>query len=492
MAKINSKIDQALRKEVIENGVLLGTVLIFGFNDNIYLYENEVYVEQFKLTDDDYVVTDFYRGSWEVINTNIYNGKFDANEPYAEALIDYMNLYNRSLYLSNKKYREIAKEQFAELKKEYEESGLLDDINALLKKSKSKTFRYSKYENKKNVEKSIEESVDKTFFDFMCDKDFFKGISKQVTKKEKCQFDFYKTPNSYTWLITYKEGESLSINMDERTNDIFIHVTKNGKSGKDFKFPQLKLDDSIDELLEIIFYYIQGNFDSSWYESKKSARKSLKEDSLDDIIPMGHSEYFDRLVEFFKHNDVPIKVSHTASCGKICYIENDMDNIIVIFKSPKRGYELLKMLEMYGDGSTYLSRGKGGAWHSNHVPLEEVYVWDMDKDEFVNYKGKVLKNIDYDDIVESKKNVEKSFKESTDIFDTLENAWDRSTKNNNVFEKTVLKLKTDSFKDPFNKYSIIYMFADGSSIDCNSLDPFDCDWCTYVSEDLSFVHEFKK
>lgn len=149
MAKINSKIDQALRKEVIENGVLLGTVLIFGFNDNIYLYENEVYVEQFKLTDDDYVVTDFYQGSWEVINTNIYNGKFNANEPYAEALIDYMNLYNRSLYLSNKKYREIAKEQFAELKKEYEESGLLDDINVLLKKSKSKTFRYSTFESLK-------------------------------------------------------------------------------------------------------------------------------------------------------------------------------------------------------------------------------------------------------------------------------------------------------------------------------------------------------
>ena len=155
MAKINSKIDEALRKEVIENGVFLGTVLIFGFNDNIYLYQNEVYVEQFKLTDDDYVVTDFYQGSWEVINTNIYNGKFNANEPYVEALIDYMNLYNRSLYLSNKKYREIAKEQFAELKKDYQESGLLDDINVLLKKSKSKTFRYSTFESKELLKESI-------------------------------------------------------------------------------------------------------------------------------------------------------------------------------------------------------------------------------------------------------------------------------------------------------------------------------------------------
>lgn len=300
MAKINSKIDKALRKEVIENGVFLGTVLIFGFNDNIYLYENEVYVEQFKLTDDDYVVTDFYQGSWEVINTNIYNGKFNANEPYAEALIDYMNLYNRSLYLSNKKYREVAKEQFAELKKDYQESGLLDDINALLKKSKSKTFRYSKYESEKNVGKSIKESVDKTFFDFMCDKDFFKGISKQVTKKEKCQFDFYKTPNSYTWLITYKEDESLSINMDERTNDIFIHVTKNGKSGKDFKFPQLKLDDSIDELLEIIFYYVQGNFDSSWYESKKSARKSIEESMNLDYSDFDYKKFENWIIRYLE------------------------------------------------------------------------------------------------------------------------------------------------------------------------------------------------
>ncbi len=146
-------------------------------------------------------------------------------------------------------------------------------------------------------------------------------------------------------------------------------------------------------------------------ESKKSARKSLKEDSLDDIIPMGHSEYFDTLVEFFKDNDVPIRISHTANGGKICYVENDMEFITVIFKSPKRGYELLKTIEMYADGSTYLSRGKGGAWHSNHIPLEEVYVWDMDKDKFVNYKGKVLTNIDYNDIVESKKSARKSLRE---------------------------------------------------------------------------------
>lgn len=209
MAKINSKIDKALRKEVIENGVLLGTVLIFGFNDNLYLYENEVYVEQFKLTDDDYVVTDFYRGSWEVINTNIYNGKFNANEPYAEALIDYMNLYNRSLYLGNKKYREIAKEQFAELKKDYQESGLLDDINTLLKKSKSKIFRYSKYENKKNVGKSLKESMNLDYSDF----------------------DYKKFEN---WIIRYLEDYGCEVNTveiicDDYGYDVEINV-ENGEN----------------------------------------------------------------------------------------------------------------------------------------------------------------------------------------------------------------------------------------------------------------------
>ena len=161
------------------------------------------------------------------------------------------------------------------------------------------------------------------------------------------------------------------------------------------------IDDHYDELVKLC----------NVKESKSYARKSLKEDSLDDIIPMGHSEYFDTLVEFFKDNDVPIRISHTANGGKICYVENDMEFITVIFKSPKRGYELLKTIEMYADGSTYLSRGKGGAWHSNRIPLEEVYVWDMDNDKFVNYKSKVLKNIDYNDIVESKKSTRKSLRE---------------------------------------------------------------------------------
>lgn len=206
--------------------------------------------------------------------------------------------------------------------------------------------------------------------------------------------------------------------MAKSTNYRGIHISVTYAMGDDYyeisqinkgkKWNEKTLFDTLKEAK----MYIDEHYDELIKnESKKSARKSLKEDSLDDIIPMGHSEYFDTLVEFFKHNDVPFRISHTVGGGKICYVENDMEFITVIFKSPKRGYELLKMLEMYGDGSTFLSRGKGGAWYSNHVPLEEVYVWDIDKDEFVNYKGKVLKNVDYDDIVESKKNVRKSMKE---------------------------------------------------------------------------------
>ena len=198
---------------------------------------------------------------------------------------------------------------------------------------------------------------------------------------------------SVTYAMGYDYYEISQINKGKKWNDKTLFAT--------LKEAKMYIDEHYDELIK--------------NESKKSTRKSLKEDSLDDIIPIGHSEYFDTLIEFFKDNDVPIRISHTASGGKICYVENDMDYITVIFKSPKRGYELLKMLEMYSDGSTFLSRGKGGAWHSNHVPLEDVYVWDMDKDEFVNYKGKVLKNIDYDDIVESKKNVGKSIKESMNL-----------------------------------------------------------------------------
>lgn len=293
MAKINSKIDKALRKEVIKNGVFLGTVLIFGFNDNIYLYENEVYVEQFKLTDDDYVVTDFYQGSWEVINTNIYNGKFNANEPYADALIDYMSLYNRSLYLSNKKYREIAKEQFAELKKEYEESGLLDDINALLKKSKSKTFRYSKYESEKNVGKSLKESMN------VKDSEVREWIDLAIKEFKSMIKDHQKFI-----LKGCKEGYEYG----KELLDDYIHNTQG-------------LDDLISQIRNYVkkysidynfYYYLSayGAFSSNWnlwdkltdelYESKKSASKSLKESMNLDYGDFDYKKFENWIIDYLE------------------------------------------------------------------------------------------------------------------------------------------------------------------------------------------------
>ena len=293
MAKINSKIDKALRKEVIENGVFLGTVLIFGFNDNIYLYENEVYVEQFKLTDDDYIITDFYQGNWEVINTNINSGKFEANEPYGEALIDYMSLYNRSLYLSNKKYREVAKEQFAELKKEYEESGLLDDINTLLKKSKSKTFRYSKYESKKNVGKSLKESSNvkdselREWIDLAT-----KEFKSMIKNRQKLILKGCKEG--------YEYGKELL--------DDYIHNTQG-------------LDDLISQIRNYVkkytidynfYYYLSayGAFSSNWnlwdkltdelYESKKSARKSMKESMNLDYSDFDYKKFENWIIRYLE------------------------------------------------------------------------------------------------------------------------------------------------------------------------------------------------
>ena len=201
MAKINSKIDKALRKEVIENGVFLGHIASFGFNCNVYLYKNEVYRENFTINDD-FTITDFARWTWYMVKSNIT--QFHPNEPYAEELIEYMTLYEHSLYLSNKKYREIAKEQFAELKKDYQESGLLDDINALLKKSKSKTFRYSKYESEKNVGESLKESMNLDYSDF----------------------DYKKFEN---WIIRYLEDYGCEVNTveiicDDYGYDVEINV----------------------------------------------------------------------------------------------------------------------------------------------------------------------------------------------------------------------------------------------------------------------------
>ena len=70
--------------------------------------------------------------------------------------------------------------------------------------------------------------------------------------------------------------------------------------------------------------------------------------------------------------------------------------------------------------------------------------------------------------------------------DTLRNAFGCSTMNNNLFEKAVKSLSVSSYKDGANT---TYNFADGSSLDCDSLDPFKCNYATFVSGDLSLVCE---
>ena len=74
-------------------------------------------------------------------------------------------------------------------------------------------------------------------------------------------------------------------------------------------------------------------------------------------------------------------------------------------------------------------------------------------------------------------------------YETLLNAYECSTMNNNLFEKAVKSLSTSSYKDGAN---ITYNFADGSSLDCDSLNPFDLNYATFVSADLSLVSELKK
>ena len=74
-------------------------------------------------------------------------------------------------------------------------------------------------------------------------------------------------------------------------------------------------------------------------------------------------------------------------------------------------------------------------------------------------------------------------------FQTIENAYNNSTINNNLFEKVVKSLVVSSFKDGAN---VTYNFADGSSLDCDSLNPFELRYATFVSSDLSFVAELHK
>lgn len=160
---------------------------------------------------------------------------------------------------------------------------------------------------------------------------------------------------------------------------------------------------------------------------------------------------------------------------KISDLINDKDN----FDS---GYDIRRIC-MFGNKDNYI---KFVEEKMTFIPCNNSYAF-YNMEDYYDELGFEVQD-DYK-LYEGKRTVRKSLNESYDVFETLEDAWDRSTLNNNVFEKTVLKLATDKFKD---KRSTIYMFTDGSSLDCESLDPFDCDWCTYVSEDLSFVYKFRK
>lgn len=74
-------------------------------------------------------------------------------------------------------------------------------------------------------------------------------------------------------------------------------------------------------------------------------------------------------------------------------------------------------------------------------------------------------------------------------FTLIENAYNDSTLNNNLFEKAVKSLAVSSFVEGSNT---TYNFADGSSLDCDSLNPFELHYATFVSSDLSLVAELKK
>lgn len=75
------------------------------------------------------------------------------------------------------------------------------------------------------------------------------------------------------------------------------------------------------------------------------------------------------------------------------------------------------------------------------------------------------------------------------IFLTLKKAWESSTMNRNLFESAVKENAVQIFSDGENK---TYFFRDGSTLDCDSLNPFECSYACFVSGDLSIHHEFGK
>ncbi len=66
----------------------------------------------------------------------------------------------------------------------------------------------------------------------------------------------------------------------------------------------------------------------------------------------------------------------------------------------------------------------------------------------------------------------------------LEQTWGYSTLNTNYFAAFVKKHAVRSYKDGS---ALCFDFADGSSLSCDSLDPFSCKYAVYVSDDLQLV-----
>lgn len=72
------------------------------------------------------------------------------------------------------------------------------------------------------------------------------------------------------------------------------------------------------------------------------------------------------------------------------------------------------------------------------------------------------------------------------ILSNLEQTWGCSTLSTNYFSAFVKKHAVNSYKDGS---SLCFDFADGSSLSCESLDPFNCKYAVYVSADLSLVRD---
>lgn len=73
-------------------------------------------------------------------------------------------------------------------------------------------------------------------------------------------------------------------------------------------------------------------------------------------------------------------------------------------------------------------------------------------------------------------------------YETLLNAWESSTINNNLFEKAVKLLMVNTYTEGRNT---TYYFKDGSVLDSDSLNPFEAKYAEFMSADCSLCRDFK-